>query len=72
MQHTPLPIAYLGPSVFYPILEEGSPTKLDYRKVGTLILVGRVPLKLSTEKKVVPTSSSLSDLEDLVPRFLTV
>ena len=30
----------LGPPVvpFYPFLGEGSPTKIDYRKVGTLIL----------------------------------
>ena len=31
---------FLGPPVvpFYPFLREGSPTKIDYRKMGTLIL----------------------------------
>ena len=28
----------LGPLPFYPFLRGGSPTKIDYRKMGTLIL----------------------------------
>ena len=34
------PQHWLGPPVvpFYPFLGEGSPTKIDYRKEGTLIL----------------------------------
>ena len=33
-----LNFAYLGPVPFYPFFGEGSPSKIDYRKEGTLIL----------------------------------
>ena len=38
--HTGRTSEWIGPPVmpFYPFLGEGSPTKIDYRKKGTLIL----------------------------------